>query len=50
MNHRSDTDFQNEGNNSKVGRNQAQLSKCMRAKNRIPKGKPKLEEAKRKQG
>ena len=50
MNHRSDTDFQDEGNISKIGRNQAQLSKCMRAKNRIPKGKPKLEEPKRKQG
>ena len=49
MNHRSDTDFQNEGNIFKIGRNQAQLSKCMRAKNRIPKGKPKFEEPKRKQ-
>ena len=49
MNHRSDTDFQNEGNISKIGRNQAQLSKCMRAKDQIPKGTPKLEEPKRKQ-
>ena len=50
MNHRSDIDFSNEGHIPQIARNQTQLTKCMRAKDRIPKGKPKHEEQKRKQG
>ena len=51
MNHKSDIDSSNEGNIFKIAKkNQTQLTNCMRTKNRIPKGKPKLENQKRKQG
>ena len=46
MNHRSDIDFSNEGNISKIAENQTQLRKDMRIKNRIPQGKPKLQKQK----
>ena len=50
MNHRSDIDFSNEGNISKIAENQTQLRKDMRLKNLMPQGKPKLKKQKRKQG
>ena len=50
MNHKSDIDSSNEGNIFKIAKNQTQVTNCMRTKNLIPKGKPKLENQKRKQG